>query len=226
MRRARHAGRRHPPPARTRAQPLPPGFSELGGAGDLDRFLPDSDFVVICCQWTPETTRLFNESRFAAMKAGQRAGQRRPRRDRRRGGPRRCACTATICAASRSMSMSASSSARRWRELWSDPRVLITPHISGASDEERHGAIDHLLRQSARLSRRPAAAQRHRLGTGLLKAAVQRNARYTVFIWVRSYPTVSGVPLTSGSMPLNCSVILVKFSDIDSVGMSPPLLSE
>src|SRR6516162_11112228 len=33
--------RRHPPPA----QPLPPGFSELGGAGDLDRFLPDSDFV-------------------------------------------------------------------------------------------------------------------------------------------------------------------------------------
>ena len=27
-------------------------------------------------------------------------------------------------------------------ELWSDPRVLITPHISSISDEERHGAID------------------------------------------------------------------------------------
>jgi len=26
--------------------------------------------------------------------------------------------------------------------LWSDPRVLITPHVSGASDEDRHGAID------------------------------------------------------------------------------------
>ena len=26
--------------------------------------------------------------------------------------------------------------------LWSDPRVLITPHISAASDEDRHGAID------------------------------------------------------------------------------------
>ena len=38
--------------------------------------------------------------------------------------------------------MSASSSARRRRELWSDPRVLITPHISSISDEERHGAID------------------------------------------------------------------------------------
>jgi phosphoglycerate dehydrogenase-like enzyme len=27
-------------------------------------------------------------------------------------------------------------------ELWSDPRVLITPHISSVSDAERHGAID------------------------------------------------------------------------------------
>ena len=26
--------------------------------------------------------------------------------------------------------------------LWADPRVLITPHISGASDEDRHRAID------------------------------------------------------------------------------------
>src|SRR5215470_11181999 len=58
--------RRHPHPDR----PLPPGFSELGGAGDLDRFLPESYFVVICCQWTPETTRLFDKDRFAAMKAG------------------------------------------------------------------------------------------------------------------------------------------------------------
>ncbi|HEY1411641.1 MAG TPA: NAD(P)-dependent oxidoreductase, partial [Rhodopila sp.] len=33
---------------------LPQGFSEIGGAEDLDRFLPDSDIVVVCCQWTPE----------------------------------------------------------------------------------------------------------------------------------------------------------------------------
>jgi phosphoglycerate dehydrogenase-like enzyme len=32
--------------------------------------LPESDFVVICCQWTPETTRLFDKDRFAAMKPG------------------------------------------------------------------------------------------------------------------------------------------------------------
>ena len=26
--------------------------------------------------------------------------------------------------------------------LWKDPRVLMTPHISGASDANRHGAIE------------------------------------------------------------------------------------
>jgi phosphoglycerate dehydrogenase-like enzyme len=26
--------------------------------------------------------------------------------------------------------------------LWSDPRVLITPHVSGASDDERHRGVD------------------------------------------------------------------------------------
>jgi phosphoglycerate dehydrogenase-like enzyme len=55
--------------------PLPQGFSEIGGAEALDRFLPDSDFVVICCQWTPETTRLFTKDRFAAMKKGSVLGK-------------------------------------------------------------------------------------------------------------------------------------------------------
>jgi phosphoglycerate dehydrogenase-like enzyme len=26
--------------------------------------------------------------------------------------------------------------------LWRDPRVLVTPHVSGASDQTRHGAMD------------------------------------------------------------------------------------
>src|SRR5258708_17168445 len=47
--------RRHPHPDR----PPPPGFSELASAGDLDRFLPESDFVVISCQCTPAPTRPF-----------------------------------------------------------------------------------------------------------------------------------------------------------------------
>src|SRR6516164_844655 len=135
--RPRHAGRRHPPPDR----PLPPGFSELGGAGDLDRFLPESDFVVICCQWTPETTRLFDKDRFAAMKAGgvlinvargeivdEEALADALQRDHLRG-----AALDVYVGEFEHTPMS---------RLWSDPRVLITPHISSASDQDRHGAIN------------------------------------------------------------------------------------
>src|SRR3954466_13771698 len=73
---------------------------------------------------------------------------------------------ATICAARRWMSMSASSRAPRgvadpspgrgadgylWggeggpppmQRLWSDRRVLITPHISNGSDQNQHGGVD------------------------------------------------------------------------------------
>src|SRR5205823_7146015 len=47
----RVVGTRRQPPAPD--APLPPGFSRLGGAADLDGMLPESDFVVVCCQWTP-----------------------------------------------------------------------------------------------------------------------------------------------------------------------------
>jgi phosphoglycerate dehydrogenase-like enzyme len=26
--------------------------------------------------------------------------------------------------------------------LWADPRVMVTPHVSGMSDGDRHGAMD------------------------------------------------------------------------------------
>jgi glyoxylate/hydroxypyruvate reductase len=120
---------------------LPPGFSALGGAADLDRFLPESDFVVICCQWTPETTRLFDKERFAAMKAGgvlinvargeivdEEALADALERDHLRG-----AALDVYVGEFEHTPMS---------RLWSDPRVLITPHISSASDQDRHGAID------------------------------------------------------------------------------------
>jgi phosphoglycerate dehydrogenase-like enzyme len=120
---------------------LPSGFSEIGGAPDLDRFLPDSDFVVICCQWTPETTRLFDGERFAQMKAGsvlvnvargeivdEEALAEALCRDHLRG-----AVLDVYVGEFERTPMPA---------LWSDPRVLITPHISSASDQDRHGAID------------------------------------------------------------------------------------
>ena len=122
-------------------QPLPPGFSEIGGAEDLDRYLPDSDVVAICCQWTPETTRLFNKDRFAAMKRGailvnvargeiidEDALVEALDRDHLRG----VALDVYI----------GEFEHPPMERLWSDPRVLITPHISGASDQDRHGGIE------------------------------------------------------------------------------------
>ncbi len=122
-------------------QPLPPGFSALGGAGDLEGLLPESDIVVICCQWTPETTRLFNQDRFAAMKPGsvlvnvargeiidEDALADALQRDHLRG----VALDVYV----------GEFEQPPMERLWSDPRVLITPHISGGSDQDRHGAID------------------------------------------------------------------------------------
>jgi phosphoglycerate dehydrogenase-like enzyme len=120
---------------------LPPGFSEIGAAGDLDRFLPDSDVAVICCQWTPETTRLFNADRFAAMKPGSilvnvargEIVDEDALADALESGHLRGAALDVYVGEFEHPPMA---------RLWSDPRVVITPHISGASDQDRHGAIE------------------------------------------------------------------------------------
>jgi glyoxylate/hydroxypyruvate reductase len=129
--------RRH----RYSVSPLPPGFSELGVPADLNRFLSESDFVVICCQWTPETTRLFDSNRFAVMKSDsvlvnvargeiieEEALLDALRRDRLRG-----AILDVYVGEFERLPMA---------ELWANPKVLITPHISAASDQDRYAAIN------------------------------------------------------------------------------------
>jgi glyoxylate/hydroxypyruvate reductase len=129
--------RRHPDPL----QPLPAGFAALGSATDLDRFLPESDFVVICCHWTPETSHLFNRERFAQMKAGsvlinvargeiidEEALIEALQRDHLRG------AALDVYVGEFEHTPTA--------RLWSNPKVLVTPHISAASDADRHRFID------------------------------------------------------------------------------------
>jgi phosphoglycerate dehydrogenase-like enzyme len=132
-------GTRRRPPAP--GEKLPQGFSRLGGPGALGAMLPESDFVVICTQWTPETTHLFNRERFALMKEG-----------------------AVLVNVARGEIFDEAALVEALDQgrlrgvvldvydgefehlppppLWQDKRVLITPHVSGASDEDRHGAID------------------------------------------------------------------------------------
>ncbi len=124
-----------------RDTPLPEGFALLGGTDDLDRLLPEADFVAVCCQWTPETTNLINRARLAAMKPG-----------------------AILVNVARGEIVDETALAEALERghlrgvlldvyvgefehlpperLWRHPRVLITPHTSGHSDENRHGAID------------------------------------------------------------------------------------
>jgi phosphoglycerate dehydrogenase-like enzyme len=129
--------RRAPQPG----EPLPTGFAEIGNPADLDRFLAASDFVVICCQWTPETDRLFDAKRFGLMKPGsvlvnvargeivdEEALADALRRDHLRG----VALDVYVGEFEHPPP----------QHLWGDPRVLVTPHVSGSSDENRHGAID------------------------------------------------------------------------------------
>jgi phosphoglycerate dehydrogenase-like enzyme len=120
---------------------LPQGFAKMGTVADLDAYLSESDFVILCAQWTPETTKLIDAQRFAAMKQG-----------------------AILVNIARGEivdedALLAALKANRLRgaaldvyvgefdhappkELWSDRRVLITPHTSGVADDFRHGGVD------------------------------------------------------------------------------------
>jgi phosphoglycerate dehydrogenase-like enzyme len=135
----RVVGTRRTPPQP--GEPLPSGFSELGGPADLDHFLPDSDFVAICCQWTPETTRLFDKDRFALMKKGSILV------NVARGEIVDEDALAEALDQGRLRGVVLDVYVGEFEHLpparlWSDPRVLITPHISGASDDERHRGVD------------------------------------------------------------------------------------
>jgi phosphoglycerate dehydrogenase-like enzyme len=121
--------------------PLPPGFSRLGGAEELDGLLPESDFVVVACQWTPETTRLFDKRRFARMKRGSVFV------NVARGEIVDEAALAEAIDSGHLRGAALDVYVGEFEHppperLWRDPRVLITPHVSGASDENRHRAID------------------------------------------------------------------------------------
>jgi phosphoglycerate dehydrogenase-like enzyme len=129
--------RRQPQPG----MPLPPGFEQIGGTSDLDRFLAESDFVVICCPWTPETNGLINKARLTAMKPGVVLV------NVARGEIIDEAALVAALAAGHLRGVvldvyDGEFERTPMPQLWNDPRVLITPHISGASDQSRHGATD------------------------------------------------------------------------------------
>lgn len=135
----RVVGTRRTPPASP--EEMPPGFAELRGPEALHGFLAESDFVAVCCQWTPETTKLLDADAFAAMKRGAVVV------NVARGEIIDEKALAAALAADRLRGVALDVYEGEFEKapdevLWGDPRVLITPHTSAGSDESRHRAID------------------------------------------------------------------------------------
>ena len=138
----------------TRRSAAPPDdvFAEVRGADGLHDLLAESDYVAVCCQWTPETEKLIGARAFAAMKDGAVLVNiaRGEIVDEE-------ALVATLAAgkmrgAALDVYVGEFDHAPDPR-LWSDPRVLLTPHVSAASDVSSHrGAelfVENLHRYAA-----------------------------------------------------------------------------
>src|SRR3989442_12445891 len=116
---------------------LPAGFSRLESSERLYALLEESDGVVVCCQWTPETTKLIGRESFAAMKPGailvnvargeiidEEALIAALAAGKLRGG----ALEVHVGECEHEPD----------RRLWDDERGLITPQISGGRDKPQH----------------------------------------------------------------------------------------
>jgi len=122
------------------APPLPE-FSRLEGPGYLLELLHESDFVVICCQWTPETTKLIGRDALEAMKPGAvlvnvARGEiidEEALLEALRGGKLR-GVTLDVYVGEFAHNPD--------RSLWDDARVIITPHISSRTDQSQHRGVE------------------------------------------------------------------------------------
>ena len=119
---------------------LPAGFARIEPAGLLPDLLRDSDFVAVCCPWTRETHRLLDSAAFEAMRPrttlvniarGEIIDEEALIRALDAGKIRGVALDVFDGEFERPPDP----------RLWQDPRVVITPHVSAASDISEHGGL-------------------------------------------------------------------------------------
>jgi phosphoglycerate dehydrogenase-like enzyme len=118
-----------------------PEFVRLGGPNDLHEFLSESDFVAVCCQWTPETTKLFGREAFTAMKPGtilvnvargEIIDEEALIEALQTGKLRGVALDVYVGEFEHEPDP----------RLWDDGRVLITPHVSSQTDRSQHRGVE------------------------------------------------------------------------------------
>jgi phosphoglycerate dehydrogenase-like enzyme len=123
------------------SSPLPEGFTQLSSPAHLHEFLAQSDFIAVCCQWTPETTGLIGREAFAVMRPnstlvnvarGEIIDEDALIAALDQGKLRGVALDVYVGEFERPPNT----------RLWDDGRVIITPHVSAASDISRHRGIE------------------------------------------------------------------------------------
>ena len=120
---------------------LPPGFTRLESSDLLHDLLRESEFVAVCCPWTKKTNHLIGRAAFAAMKPGtvlvniargeiidEEALLQALADGRLRG--------VALDVYEGEFEHSPDS------RLWNDERVVITPHVSAATDVSEHRGVD------------------------------------------------------------------------------------
>jgi len=120
---------------------VPSGFSRLETPDHFHALLAESDFVAVCCQWTPETTRLIGRAAFAAMRPGAVLV------NVARGEIVDEEALIEALAAGKLRGVGLDVYLGEFEHapdprLWQDERVLITPHVSGGTDVTQHRGVD------------------------------------------------------------------------------------
>jgi phosphoglycerate dehydrogenase-like enzyme len=137
--------RRHVAPG----TPMPAGFARLEPSHRLYDVLAESEFVAICCPWTKETTHLIGQAAFAAMKPktvlvniarGEIMDEEALLQALAEGRLRGVALDVYIGEFERPPDP----------RLWQDERVVITPHVSAATDVSEHGGVNLFCENLAR----------------------------------------------------------------------------
>jgi phosphoglycerate dehydrogenase-like enzyme len=120
---------------------LPAAFARIEGADALHELLRESDFVVVSCPWTKETTHLIGQDAFAALKRGAILV------NIARGEIVDEAALVNALAEGKLRGVALDVYDGEFehapdRRLWDDERVLITPHVSAATDVSEHQGIN------------------------------------------------------------------------------------
>src|SRR5262249_6212445 len=122
-------------------EPVPEGVSHLESSDGLYALLGESDFVAICCQLTAETEGLINRAAIAAMKPGAVVVNVARGGIIGDAGRQEGVASGQIGGAALDV-YRGEFEGDPDRGLWDDPRVLITPHVSGETDVSLHRGMD------------------------------------------------------------------------------------